>query len=277
MEKEIYSITDSEVSVYSRRNENQLKHIYEPEEGLFIAESENVIERAMNAGYIPESFFVEKARLNRAERLLARYPETAVYIAETGIISGITGFPLTGGILSAMRRHKLPDCEEVLKNSDHVAVLADIENPANTGAIFRSAAALGMDAVIITPGSCDPLYRRAIRVSMGTVFQIPWTIISGENWKNRLFDLLKKNGYQTVATALSSDSRPIDQMQGQWNRKTAVFFGSEGNGLPEEMIKDCDHKVIIPMSHGVDSLNVAAASAIIFREMTASSNSHNQI
>ncbi|MCR4907746.1 MAG: RNA methyltransferase [Lachnospiraceae bacterium] len=265
--REIKSVIDEAVSVYCQLNENQLKHIHEPEEGLFIAESEHVIERAMDAGYFPESFFVEKARLNKAERLFPGFPDADIYVAETDIISEITGFPLTGGILSAMRRRKLPDCDELLRNSNHVAILADIENPTNVGAIFRSAAALGMDAVIMSHGSCDPLYRRAIRVSMGTVFQIPWTVTDEKDRKINIFELLKKNKYQTVATALSPDSKPIEQMRGQWGRKTAVFFGSEGNGLPEDIIRSCDHRVIIPMSGGVDSLNVAASSAVIFWEM----------
>ncbi len=267
MIREIYDLKEEGVSIYSSLNENQLKRIYEPELGIFIAESFNVIERAMDAGYIPESFLVDEAKWERARELTGRFPEADIYRAPTEVISKLTGFPLTGGILSAMKRKPLSHYKTLIENSRNIAVLTDIENPTNIGAIFRLAAALGMDSVILSPDSCNPLYRRAIRVSMGSVFQIPWTVISKEDWKKELFEALKHSGFTTAATALTKDCISIKEMSGQWGEKTAVFLGSEGYGLPEDIIEQCDQRVMIPMCNGVDSLNVAAASAVIFWEI----------
>lgn len=263
MIKEISDISDKSVALYSGMNENQLKHIHEPYEGLFIAESLNVTCRAADAGYRPESFFVEKGKLERCGSLLKRFPDVDVYVASEEIMSGITGYHLTGGILSAMKRWDLPDHHDMIRDSKRIAVLVDIENPTNIGAIFRSAAALGMDALLLSSDSCDPLYRRSIRVSMGSVFQIPWTIMDKDG-EGRLFDDLKGYGYTTFATALADDAVKLDHINGEWGERTAVFFGSEGTGLPDHLIQRCDHKLMIPMSRGVDSLNVAAASAVIF-------------
>ncbi len=266
--REITDITDESAALYSGMNENQLKHIYEPKMGLFIAESLNVIQRAADAGYTPESFFVEKEKLEKAGSLLKRFPDADIYAASENVMSKITGYHLTGGILSAMKRKPLPDYRDIIRASKRIAILADIENPTNIGAIFRSAAALGMDALLLSSDACDPLYRRAIRVSMGSVFQIPWTIID-EKQEDRLFDDLKEYGYTTFATALAEDAELLDRISGKWGERTAILFGSEGTGLPEHLIEKCDHKLMIPMSRNVDSLNVAAASAVIFWEMSA--------
>ncbi len=270
MIREVRDMTDGSVAVYSRMNENQLKHIYEPKTGLFIAESLNVVQRAADAGYTPESFFIENRKLEKVENLIRKYSDAEVYTASEEVMSGITGYHLTGGILSAMKRKTLPDYRDIIRESKRIAILADIENPTNTGAIFRSAAALGVDALLLSSGSCDPLYRRAVRVSMGSVFQIPWTMIDAEA-EDRLFADLKEYRYTTFATALASDSEQLNRINGDWGERTAILFGSEGTGLPEHLIEKCDHKLMIPMSRNVDSLNVAAASAVIFWELNRDS------
>lgn len=265
--KTISDIHKDGVSVYSQLNENQLKHIYEPDAGLFIAESANVITRAIDAGYVPESFLIEENLIEKTKEITERFPDVIVFSAAKEVISRITGYPMTRGVLSAMRRRTLPDYRGLLPGTRHIAVLAGIENPTNMGAIFRSAAALGIEAVLVSSDSCDPLYRRAVRVSMGTVFQIPWTIIPEKDWNETMFDILKKNGYVTVAAAITDDASALDRVDDIWERKTAVFFGSEGDGLPDYLVENCDCKIVIPMKNGVDSLNVAAASAVIFWEM----------
>lgn len=266
MIREISDIWEKSVELYSGMNENRLKRIYEPDEGLFIAESLNVINRAADAGYIPESFFMEKGKMEKSESLLKRFPEVDVYVASEEIMSKITGYHLTGGILSAMKRRELPDHHEIIRNSRRIAILVDIENPTNIGAIFRSAAALGMDALLLSSDSCDPLYRRSVRVSMGSVFQIPWTVIDKE-CECRLFDDLKEFGYTTFATALADDAEKLNHINGGWGERTAVLFGSEGTGLSDHLIEKCDRRLTIPMSRNVDSLNVAAASAVVFWEL----------
>lgn len=263
----ISDIHDDAVAVYSQLNENQLKHIYEPDTGLFVAESANVITRAMDAGYVPESFLIEESLIEKTKEITERFPDVIVYSAAKEVISRITGYPMTRGILSAMKRRSQPDYRELISGTRHIAVLAGIENPTNMGAILRSAAALGIEAVFISPDSCDPLYRRAVRVSMGTVFQIPWTIIPEKDWNENMFNTLKKEGYVTVAAAITDDAGTLDRMDDIWKQKTAVFFGSEGDGLPDHLVKNCDYRIVIPMKNGVDSLNVAAASAVIFWEM----------
>ena len=263
---EITDFSASELDVYARLTENQLVNREHPEQGMFIAESPLVIERALNAGYIPVSFLLEKKHINgQARELLARCPDVPVYTAEFDVLTNLTGFKLTRGALCAMRRPKHPSVEEVCTDAHRIAVLENVMNPTNVGAIFRSAAALGMDAVLLTPACTDPLYRRAIRVSMGTVFQIPWTILP--SWPFPALDLLKESGFKTAAMALSDDSISIRDPKLSSEEKLAIILGSEGDGLSPSTIAQADYTVRIPMSHGVDSLNVAAASAVAFWQL----------
>ena len=265
----IIPITDfsaPELDIYARLNENQLFRYYEPEPGLFIAESPKVIERALNAGYEPVSFLVEKKHIEgEAKDVLARCSGIPVYTAESDILTQLTGFQLTRGALCAMRRRALPSLTEICSGARRIAILEQVMNPTNIGAIFRSAAALNMDAVILTPGCSDPLYRRASRVSMGTVFQIPWTV--ADNWPQPVMSQLKQLGFKTAAMALSDNSVSIDDTRLLAEEKLAIILGTEGDGLAETTIADCDYTVKIPMTHGVDSLNVAAASAVAFWQL----------
>ena len=257
----IIEITDflaPELDIYARRTENQLLNREHPENGIFIAESPKVVERALDAGYVPISCLAEKK--HPEEQLLARCGDIPVYTAEFDVLTQLTGFQLTRGMLCAMRRPMPPSVEDICKDARRVAVLEDVMNPTNVGAIFRSAAALGMDAVLLTTACSDPLYRRAIRVSMGTVFQVPWT------WIDDLSQL-KELGYQTAAMALRNDTLSIRDPKLQTCEKLAVVLGTEGDGLAEQTISDCDFTVKIPMTHGVDSLNVAAAAAVAFWEL----------
>lgn len=270
----VVKITDyhaAELDIYARKKESQLMHYYEPEQGIFIAESPIVITRALDAGYEPLSLLVDEAELKTemAAALLSRCPDTLVYTAEASILKQITGFELTRGMLCAMRRKELPSVEEVCANAKRIAVLEDVVNPTNIGAIFRSAAALNMDAVLLTPACSDPLYRRAIRVSMGTIFQVPWTYFSRKEtvWPADGMDELHRLGFKTVAMALRDDSYSIDDPRLHAEDKLAVILGTEGDGLSNDTIADCDYTVKIPMAHGVDSLNVAAASAVAFWEL----------
>ena len=269
----IITITDfskPELAVYSSLTEARLHHYYEPEEGIFIAESPKVIERALDAGYIPISLLLERKHIEgQAKEIIARCPDIPVYTAEFDVLTKLTGFQLTRGVLCAMRRKKLPDIAEVCKEARRIAVLENVMNPTNVGAIFRSAAALGMDLVLLTPACSDPLYRRSIRVSMGTVFQIPWTYIGSEKspWPQDGISLLKSMGFKTAAMALSEQAVNIDNPQLMAEEKLAVILGTEGNGLSAATIADCDYTVCIPMAHGVDSLNVAAASAVAFWQL----------
>lgn len=259
-----------ELDVYARLSENQLYHLYEPDAGIFIAESPNVIERALNAGYEPLSFLAETRELyGDAQRILMRCEHTPVYTAEFEILTRLTGFALTRGLLCAMRRKPLPTLEAVCAGARRIAVMERVMNPTNVGAIFRSAAALGMDAVLLTPGCSDPLYRRAARVSMGTVFQIPWTFLDEKicSWPEEGQKNLRKLGFRTAAMALKQDSVSVDHPALMAEERLAIVLGTEGNGLSEKTIADCDYTVMIPMAHGVDSLNVAAASAVAFWEL----------
>lgn len=256
-----------ELDVYARLSENQLYHLYEPDAGIFIAESPNVIERALNAGYEPLSFLAETRELyGDAQRILMRCEHTPVYTAEFEILTRLTGFALTRGLLCAMRRKPLPTLEAVCAGARRIAVMERVMNPTNVGAIFRSAAALGMDAVLLTPGCSDPLYRRAARVSMGTVFQIPWTFLDEKicSWPEEGQKNLRKLGFRTAAMALKQDSVSVDHPALMAEERLAIVLGTEGDGLSEKTIADCDYTVMIPMAHGVDSLNVAAASAVAF-------------
>lgn len=308
--RNIIPITDfsaTELDIYARLSENDLLCRHEPEKGIFIAESPNVIERALNAGCVPLSILIEAKELEKylsislpsdvafesdlknAAVPIFKRPElknTPIYTSPYEILSQLTGFQLTRGMLCAMKRPKLPTVEEICSNARRIAVLENVVNPTNVGAIFRSAAALNMDAVLLTAGCSNPLYRRASRVSMGTVFQIPWTYIcpdipkkSPENlkykqtntkppvWEKDGIHQLQELGFKTVAMALTDNSLSIDAPELQKEEKLAIILGTEGDGLAATTIAECDYTVKIPMSHGVDSLNVAAASAVAFWEL----------
>lgn len=267
--KEITDFDAPELDAYARLSELQLLRYYEPKPGLFIGESPKVIKRALEAGYEPLSFLVEHRDLEgEAAAFLRRFPEIPVYTAEYEVLTRLTGYALTRGLLCLMRRKALPSAEEVCCNARRIAILENVVNPTNVGAIFRSAAALHMDAVLLTPGCSDPLYRRSARVSMGTVFQIPWTIFDKKiSWPEKGIELLQKLGFKTAAMALCDDSVGIDAPELLEEEKLAVILGTEGDGLAAQTIADCDYTVKIPMSHGVDSLNVAAASAVAFWEL----------
>lgn len=263
--KEVTDFSDPQLDIYARLTEVQLLNRREPDKGIFIAESPKVIERALNAGCVPISFLMETRHVeNQAKQLIARCGDIPVFTAELDVLTQLTGFKLTRGMLCAMYRPKLPTVEDICKNARRVAVLEDVMNPTNVGAIFRSAAALGIDAVVLTSASSDPLYRRSIRVSMGTVFQVPWTYL-GEGGINDL----RRLGFKTAAMALKSDSLPIYDPRLAKIDKLAIVLGTEGDGLAAGTIADCDYTVLIPMSHGVDSLNVAAASAVAFYQLAA--------
>ncbi len=272
---ELTDFSAPELDVYARLNENQLLHCYEPEKGLFIAESPKVIERALNAGYEPVSLLLEKKHMTgEAKDIIERCSDIPVFTAEFDVLTQLTGFQLTRGVLCAMRRKALPTVEEVCAGARRVAVLENVMNPTNIGAIFRSAAALNMDAVLLTSACSNPLYRRAIRVSMGTVFQIPWTYLDGETeykesgkYPKSDISRLKELGFKTAAMALCDDSVNIDDPQLMSEDKLAIILGTEGDGLANSTIEGCDYTICIPMSHGVDSLNVAAASAVAFWQL----------
>lgn len=267
---EITNYEFPELDVYARLNESQLLHFNEPNPGIFIAESPKVIERALNAGYHPISFLIEKKEIGaQAEEIFSRWESVPVYTAEFEVLKQLTGFGLTRGMLCAMERLSLKSVEEVCKNARRIAVLENVVNPTNVGAIFRSAAALNMDAVLLTPACSDPLYRRAARVSMGTVFQVPWTFFDKKkvSWPDGGIQLLKEMGFQTAAMALTDDSVSIDDKNLMAEEKLAIVLGTEGEGLAKHTIATCDYTVKIPMMHGVDSLNVAAASAVAFWQL----------
>jgi len=275
------SLEAPELDAYARLTELQLRNRLEPEKGLFIAESEKVIERAFEGGATPLSLLLEEKWLDGMAELIEKmesaHPELPVFIAPHEQLRKLTGFELTRGALGAFRRPALKSVEEVLRDARLVAVLENITNHTNVGAIFRSAAALGVDAVLVTPACYDPLYRRAVRVSMGTVFQVPWTRIGadcddvkgkpgdpGAPWAREGIPLLKSLGFTTAAMALSDDSVSLDDPHLNAAEKIALIFGTEGDGLAQSTIEGCDYTVRIPMAHGVDSLNVAAASAVAF-------------
>ena len=252
------------LSLYTAYNENQLQHIYEPAPGVFIAESPNVIQRALQAGYEPLSFLAEESELPKAEALLAEAGDVPAFVLSAAEFRQLTGFPMTRGLLCALRRRPLPPVEAIVKDARRIVVLENVVNPTNVGAIFRSAAALGMDAVVLSSGCSDPLYRRAARVSMGTVFQIPWTIFPKKRGEQNGADMemLRALGFQAAALALRDDSIGIEDPRLRETERLALVLGTEGEGLLPETIAACDYTVKIPMAHGVDSLNVAAASAV---------------
>ncbi len=263
----LITVTDlnmPELLPYSTVSENNLLHYYEPDPGLFVAESPNVIMRALQGGYDPVSFLVEKQQLTEPVlEMMQAYPDLPVYIVDHDILQKITGYPMTRGLLGLFRRKEMPSVSEMLKNTTRIAVLEDVMNPTNVGAIFRSAAALGVDCVLLTKGCSDPLYRRASRVSMGTVFQVPWTWLPKDNW----MDVIKQEGYRTAAMALKNDSYSLEDPKLLEPQKLAVILGTEGTGLKDETLDACDMTVKIPMTHNVDSLNVAAASAVAFWQL----------
>ena len=257
----IIRITDfnaKELDIYARLTEVQLLNREHPEDGLFIAESPKVIERALNAGYTPVSFLMEEKHVDtQGKEILKQCGDIPVYTAEFDVLTQLTGFQLTRGMLCAMRRKQLPSLSDICRNARRIAILENVMNPTNIGAIFRSAAALNMDAVLLTSDCSNPLYRRAIRVSMGTVFQIPWTFVNDPND-------VKKYGFKTAALALKENTLSIRDPRLIAEDKLALILGAEGDGLRDTTIENCDYTVKIPMSHGVDSLNVAAASAVAF-------------
>ena len=260
---EITDFSAPELDIYARYTEVQLLNREYPEKGIFIAESPKVVERALDAGYKPVSCLIEKKHIcGEGKDVISRMGDTPIYTAEFDVLTHLTGFKLTRGMLCAMRRKPLQSIEDICLNAKRIAILEDIMNPTNIGAIFRSAAALGMDAVLLTSACSNPLYRRSVRVSMGTVFQVPWTIMD-----NGGYDALKKMGFKKIAMALKEDTLSIRDPRLAEIDKLAVVLGTEGDGLSDETIADCDYTVKIPMSNGVDSLNVAAASAVAFFQL----------
>ena len=266
----ISDFSDPRLDLFARLTEGQLRRRQESKQGIFIAESPKVIERALNGGYTPVALLMEQKHIEGdGAPIIARCPEVPVYTASRQVLEALTGFALTRGVLCAMERRALPTVEELLQNARRVAVLEGIVDPTNVGAIFRSAAALNMDAVLVTPTCCDPLYRRAVRVSMGTVFQVPWTKIGDDHtqWPHPGLERLQALGFKTAAMALREDSVSIDDTGLLSEDKLAIVLGTEGDGLANDTIANCDYTVKIPMSHEVDSLNVAAASAVAFWQL----------
>ncbi len=278
---EIKDFNAPELDIYARCTEARLLNKDHPEEGMFIAESPKVIGRALDAGYEPLSVLVEKKQMEENEetsQIMNRFDDTkvSIFTADFEVLTKLTGFKLTRGMLCAMRRKPLRKFQDLCDGINRIAILENVQNPTNVGAIFRSAAALNMGAIFLSPGCSDPLYRRASRVSMGTVFQIPWTFIRDSNemrckreviWPKQAIAELKKLGYKTAALALTDDSVGIDDSELMKEEKLAVILGNEGEGLESETIALCDYTVKIPMTHGVDSLNVAAASAVAFWQL----------
>ncbi|MGN1307952.1 MAG: TrmH family RNA methyltransferase [Faecousia sp.] len=262
---EITDFSDPALDVYARLTEAQLLNREQPAQGLFIAESPKVIERALDAGCVPVSLLMQREHIEgQAREVIRRCGDVPVYTAALDVLTALTGFQLTRGVLCAMRRPKLRTVQEVCSGARRIAVLEHVVNPTNVGAIFRSAAALHMDAVLLTPECSNPLYRRAVRVSMGTVFQIPWAYLEGESSG---IPLLQQLGFQTVALALREDALDLRDPKLASAERLAVFLGAEGDGLAPRTIAECDYTVRIPMSHGVDSLNVAAAAAVAFWQL----------
>ena len=267
---EITEFAAPELDVYARLTENQLVNRADPENGLFIAESPNVILRALDGGCEPVSLLMERRHIDgQAKEVVERCGDIPLYTAPLPVLTELTGFPLTRGVLCAMRRRPLPKPEDICREARRIAVLEHIMTPTNLGALFRSAAALGMDAVLLTPACCDPLYRRSVRVSMGTVFQVPWAYLGEDvsQWPEPGMTRLRELGFRSAAMALREDSVSIDDPALMAEEKLAIVLGTEGDGLGDGTIADCDYTVRIPMSHGVDSLNVAAASAVAFWQL----------
>ena len=267
---EITDFNDPRLDVFARLTEAQLLNRQEPSNAMFIAESPKVIHRALDLGCKPVSMLMERRHIEgQAADVVARCPGVPIFTAEFDVLTQLTGFALTRGVLCAMLRPQQPSVEEICKNARRIAILEDIMNPTNVGAIFRSAAALGVDGVLLTPGCSDPLYRRSARVSMGTVFQVPWAYLGEEmsDWPGPGMELLHKLGFKTAAMALSDDSVSVDDPRLAAEEKLAIVLGTEGDGLATRTIAACDYTVRIPMARGVDSLNVAAASAVAFWQL----------
>lgn len=270
----ISNLNEKEIWPYVSRSEVGLLRCNEPQPGIFVAESPNVIERAINAGYEPVSFLIEEKYLDGSIRdgmvrfeLIERFPDVPVYTACGEVLKDLIGYRLTRGMLAAFKRKRLMTLSEIIKGKRRIAVLEDIVNPTNIGAIFRSAAALKMDAVILSYGCSDPLYKRASRVAMGNVFLLPWTIMDKDMWPDEGMKILRSEGFKTAAMALCNDSVSIADKNLHQEEKLALILGTEGSGLLDETIKQCDYTVKIPMADGVDSLNVAAAAAVAFWEL----------
>ena len=270
----ISNLNEKEIWPYVSRSEVGLLRCNEPQPGIFVAESPNVIERAINAGYEPVSFLTEEKYLDGSIRdgmvrfeLIERFPDVPVYTACGEVLKDLIGYKLTRGMLAAFKRKRLMTISEIIKGKRRIAVLEDIVNPTNLGAIFRSAAALKMDAVILSYGCSDPLYKRASRVAMGNVFLLPWTIMDKDMWPDEGMKILRSEGFKTAAMALCNDSVSIADKNLHQEEKLALILGTEGSGLLDETIKQCDYTVKIPMADGVDSLNVAAAAAVAFWEL----------
>lgn len=263
---EITDFSDPALDVYARLTEAQLLNRFEPAKGMFIAESPKVIHRALDAGCQPVSLLMESKDIDGSAReIISRCPEIPVFTADEEVLCSLTGYHLTRGVLCAMRRPAIPSMAEICRAASRIVILENVQNPTNVGAIFRSAAALGMDAVLLTPGCSNPLYRRSARVSMGTVFQIPWTYTG--DWPEAGMAQLRALGFKTAALALSDHSVSIDDPKLIAEKKLALLLGSEGDGLTDTTIASCHYTVKIPMYHGVDSLNVAAASAVAFWQL----------
>lgn len=266
---EITDYNSKELDIFARTSEAALANLYAPDGGIFIAESPKVIERALAAGYEPESILAQRGQLSgEGGYIFDMCPDVPVYTAPMDVLTKITGFKLTRGMLCAMKRRTLPGMDEICNGAARLALLENVVNPTNIGAIFRSAAALGIDGILLTPGCADPLYRRAARVSMGTVFQIPWTYIDKTvKWPEEGMASLHDMGFKTAAFALHDDSASIDDDRLMSEERLVIILGTEGDGLADVTIADCDYTVKIPMAHGVDSLNVAAASAVAFWQL----------
>lgn len=270
----ISNLNEKEIWPYVSRSEVGLLRCNEPQPGIFVAESPNVIERAINAGYEPVSFLIEEKYLDGSIRdgmvrfeLIERFSDVPVYTACGEVLKDLIGYKLTRGMLAAFKRKRLMTLSEIIKGKRRIAVLEEIVNPTNIGAIFRSAAALKMDAVILSYGCSDPLYKRASRVAMGNVFLVPWTIMDKDMWPDDGMKILRSEGFKTAAMALCNDSVSIADKNLHQEEKLALILGTEGSGLLDETIKQCDYAVKIPMADGVDSLNVAAAAAVAFWEL----------
>ena len=267
---EITDLNDDRIGLFTRLTEAQLRNRLEPEKGIFIAESAKVVRLALEMGCKPVAYLMERRQLtNQGREFIENAGSVPIFTADDEVLEGLTGYRLYRGVLAAMRRPKLPSVDEVLKDAHRVAVLEGIVDSTNIGAIFRSAAALNVDAVLVTANCGDPLYRRAVRVSMGTVFQVPWTRIgeTNEDWPERGLERLRSLGFKSAAMALSDDSVSIDDERLNKEEKLCIVFGTEGDGLAKETIARCDSTVRIPMAHGVDSLNVASAAAVAFWQL----------
>ena len=267
---EITDLNDDRIGLFTRLTEAQLRNRLEPEKGIFIAESAKVVRLALEMGCKPVAYLMERRQLtNHGREFIENAGSVPIFTADDEVLEGLTGYRLYRGVLAAMRRPKLPSVDEVLKDAHRVAVLEGIVDSTNIGAIFRSAAALNVDAVLVTANCGDPLYRRAVRVSMGTVFQVPWTRIgeTNEDWPERGLERLRSLGFKSAAMALSDDSVSIDDERLNKEEKLCIVFGTEGDGLAKETIARCDYTVRIPMAHGVDSLNVASAAAVAFWQL----------